>query len=84
MNTQNTPTRPVHQVKLGSVKAAIWANQTNRNTMRYTVTVQRIYKDRGLWKRSDTYRRDDLLTLAKVLDIAHSWIHEQQQFAPAA
>lgn len=72
-----TTQKPVHQIRIGTLKAAIWANPTRRNTIRYTVTLQRIYKDTGLWKRSETYRRDDLLTLGKVLDLAHSWIHAQ-------
>ncbi len=77
----STPTdkvRPVHQIRLGIVKAAIWANPTHRNTVMYTVTLQRIYKTGGLWKRSETFRRDDLLTVAKALDLAHSWIHREQ------
>lgn len=72
----DTP-KPVHQVRLGTIKAAIWANRTRRNTIRYTVTIQRIYKDMGLWKRTETFRRDDLLLLGKVLDLAHSWIVAQ-------
>ncbi len=78
-----TKQRPIHTVRLGTVKAAIWANPTPRDTIRYSVTLQRIYKDKGLWKRSDTYRRDDLLTLGKVLDLAHSWIHAQPLIRPS-
>ncbi|MFO0835816.1 MAG: hypothetical protein U0638_12655 [Phycisphaerales bacterium] len=69
--------KPVHQVRLGTIKAAVWANRTQRNTIRYSVTVQRLYKDKGLWKRTETFRRDDLLLLGKVLDLAHSWIIAQ-------
>lgn len=79
--TRPAPIRPVHQIRLGTLKAAIWAFPTERNTLRYSVTLQRIYKDKGLWRRSDVYRRDDLLTLAKVLDLAHSWIHAQDRSA---
>lgn len=69
--------KPVHLVRLGTIKAAVWANRTQRNTIRYTVTIQRLYKDKGLWKRTETFRRDDLLLLGKVLDLAHSWILAQ-------
>lgn len=71
--------RPVHEIRLGTIKAAIWANMTQRNTVMYTVTLQRSYRTGGLWKRSETFRRDDLLTVAKVLDLAHSWIFREQQ-----
>jgi hypothetical protein len=67
--------KPVHEVRLGSVKAAIWENQTDNGT-RFNVTVSRIYKDGEEWKSTDSFGRDDLLVLAKVLDQAHSWIFE--------
>ena len=67
--------KPVHEVRLGSVKAAIWENQTDTGT-RFNVTVARIYKDGEHWKSTDCFGRDDLLLLAKVVDLAHSWIFE--------
>lgn len=69
-----TPRRkPVHDVRLGLVKAAIWEN-TVGDLVRYNVTFSRIYKDEAEWKTSDAFGRDDLLVLAKVADQAHSWI----------
>ena len=67
--------QPIHEIRLGSVKAAIWENTTDNGT-RYSVTVSRLYKDGTEWKRSDSFGRDDLLLLAKVADLAHSWIFE--------
>ena len=70
-----TQTRtPVHEIRLGLVKAAIWANETEAGT-RHNVTMERLYKDaEGRWKGSDNLGREDLLLAAKVLDLAHSWI----------
>ena len=65
--------RPVQDVRLGSIKAAIWEN-TVGDIVRYNVTFCRIYKDQDEWKSSDTFGRDDLLVLAKVADQAHTWI----------
>lgn len=67
--------QPIHEIRLGSVKAAIWENITDNGT-RYSVTVSRLYKDGTEWKRSDSFGRDDLLLLAKVADLVHSWIFE--------
>ena len=66
-------TRPVHEVRLGVVKAAIWANDTD-NGVRHNVTVSRIYKDGDEWKDSTSFGRDDLPLVAKVCDKAHDWI----------
>lgn len=74
-------TRPVHTVRLRNVRAAIWANDTEVG-VRHNTTVSRIYrdaKDGDQWKTSDSFGRDDLLLLAKVLDIAHTWISEHTQ-----
>ncbi len=65
--------RPIHSVRLGLIKAAIWEN-TAGDSVRYNVTFCRIYKDETQWKMSDTFGRDDLLVLAKVADQAHTWI----------
>lgn len=75
MNT-NEKKKPVHEVRIAMVKAAIWGNMT-RQGLRYGVTVTRLYKDGEKWKNTNTFGRDDLLTLRKVLDDAHSWIHKQ-------
>ena len=61
------------------MKAAIWGNDTEHG-VRYSVSVTRVYKDgQGRWQTSESFGRDDLLTLAKVLDRAHSWICDQAQ-----
>ncbi len=65
--------RPVHEVRIGLVKAAIWAHQTD-DSVRHNVTFERSYKDGEEWKTTTSFGRDDLLTLAKVADLAHSWI----------
>jgi hypothetical protein len=70
--------RPVHEVRLGRVKAAIWENDSS-NGVRHNVTFQRIYRDGDQWKSSESFGRDDLPLLMKVADLAHSYIYEQAQ-----
>ncbi len=79
-NHANQPQRPVHEVRLGRVKAAIWLN-TGQYRLRYTVKVSKVYKaeENGeeKWQSTDVFVADDLLLLAKVVDLAHTWIHEK-------
>ena len=77
--------RPIHEVRLGFVKAAIWKNETDTGP-RYNATFYRIYKDKEdeQWKSTESFGRDDLLLLAKVADQAHSWIFAQVQEDSAA
>jgi hypothetical protein len=70
--------KPIQEVRLGRIKAAIWPNSTETG-VRYNVTFSRLYKVDDDWKDSDSFGRDDLLLLAKVADRAHTWIFEQGQ-----
>lgn len=71
-----TKARPVHEVRLGRIRAAIWENETQNGT-RHNVTVSRLYKDGDDWKDSASFGRDDLPLVGKVCDQAHSWIFQQ-------
>ena len=73
MPTKSKAAGPVHEVRLGAIKATIWENETSVGT-RHNVTVARLYKDGDEWKQTESFGRDDLLLLAKVLDQAHSWL----------
>lgn len=74
--------KPHHEIRLGSIKAAIWRNESDTGA-RFNVKLSRIYKDGDTWKSTDSFGRDDLLTVSKVADQAHSWIHQQEQWAAA-
>jgi hypothetical protein len=65
--------QPAHEVRLGSVKAAVWANQTEGG-VRYNVTFERLYREGEQWRSTTSFGRDDLLLLGKVADLAHTWI----------
>ena len=72
----NGKNKPVHEIRLGAIKAAIWANETQNGT-RHNVTLSRLYKDGEEWKTSDSFGRDDLPIVAKIADMAHTWIHQE-------
>ena len=75
---RTTMSKPIHEVRLGLIKAAIWQNQT-RVGERHNVTLTRLYRNGDVWKESTHFGRDDLLLAAKVLDLAHSWIYQQDR-----
>jgi hypothetical protein len=70
------PNRPVHKVRIGLIKAAVWANP-GRDGVQYNVTFERRFHDGEAWRSTSSFGRDDLLKLAKIADQAHSWITEQ-------
>jgi hypothetical protein len=68
--------KPVHEIRLGRIKAAIWENSTENGT-RHNVTLTRLYKEGDRWKDSTSFGRDDLPLVTKVADMAHTWIFQQ-------
>ena len=72
--------KPIHEIRLGAIKAAVWKNETS-NGVFYNTTFTRLYKDGEEWKTSDSFGRDDLVFLAIIVGRAHSWIYDQIQAA---
>ena len=70
--------KPVAEVRIGRVKAAVWPNETEGRT-RHNVTFSRLYRDGAEWKSTQSFGRNDLLVLAKAADQSHSRIFELQQ-----
>jgi hypothetical protein len=66
--------KPAHEVKLGRIRVAIWANKSNGKGVWFNTTIVRLYKDGEAWKETNTYGRDDLPIVAKALDMAYGWI----------
>lgn len=71
-------TKPAHEVRLGRIKATIWANE-NESGPWFNVRVGRLYKDWDAWKTAASFGREDLPLVAKVADMAHTWILQQGQ-----
>jgi len=72
--------RPAHEIRLGRIKAAIWANSTDLG-VRYSVSLTRLYKDQGSgeWRTSSSFGRDDLLLVAQVCQMALVWVYQEMQ-----
>jgi hypothetical protein len=69
---QSNKVRPVEQVRIGGIKAAIWKNEGENGTW-FNVTFQRLYKsEEGQWSSTANFGRDDLLLLAKVANAVHT------------
>ena len=74
-----TKQKPISEVRIGSIKAAIWQNNTDSGA-RFNVTFQRLYRDeQNKWRSTDSFGRDDLLVLARVAQRAFDSVHEVQQ-----
>ncbi len=70
--------KPAHKIRNGALEVTIWKNDSDKGPW-FSVTPSRSYKQAEEWKQSDSFGFDDLLTLGKLLDQAHTWILAQQQ-----
>jgi|KBSSwiStaDraftv2_1062776.scaffolds.fasta_scaffold02962_27 hypothetical protein len=78
MATENT--KPVHRISCGSLSAAIWLRDGTHGAF-YAVTVQRWFRKEGKDDYTSSFGRGDLLEVAKLLDLAHTWIVEKESGA---
>jgi hypothetical protein len=70
---------PAHKLRMGVLQVTIWRNHSEKGNW-YSVIPTRSYKKGDdMWKETDSLGSDDLLTMAKLLDLAHTWIMHQQQ-----
>ena len=69
--------QPVHSIRHGRIKAAIWENPSD-NGVFHNVTIHRSYKDGETWKDSSSFGYDDLTVAAKLLLDCHTWITQQR------
>lgn len=71
--------KPIHEIRLGKVKAAIWRNETD-NGPRFSVIIVRLYKvEGGDWESSSSFGRDELPLVSKVADLVHTWTYQQSE-----
>ena len=81
--TTNNHDKPVDEVRLGRITATIWRNRTTGRRDLLQHADHPPFSGAGTnWDRSPSFGRDDLLTVAKVADIANTRIHELQAEAP--
>jgi hypothetical protein len=68
--------QPARKLRIGTLQATIWRNSGDNGTW-YSVQLTRGYKTDEGWRESDSLGFDDLLSAAKLLDQAHTWIMHQ-------
>lgn len=76
-NSTQEKSKPIHEIRLGNIRAAIWENHSNFGSLFYKITFSMEYRRDSQQHSTASFDRDDLLLVAKVADRAHSWIFEQ-------
>jgi hypothetical protein len=64
---------PAARVRMSTIQASIWRNESPDGKAYFSTTFERRYLDKdGKWKNSTSFSADELLLLAKVADLAHT------------
>ena len=66
--------RPVHEIKLGRIRASVWTNESSQQHVWFSVSISRLYRDGGEWKTTTSFGRDDLPLVSKAAEMAYAWI----------
>jgi hypothetical protein len=71
--------KPAFKIRCGVLQVTIWRNTGEKGNW-YSVIPTRSYKQGDdMWKETDSLGEGDLLTMAKLLDQADTWIMHQKQ-----
>ena len=70
--------KPAHEIKLGKIRATIWANETEDHDVWFNATISRLYENGEEWRETNALRRDDLPVAMKAIDMAYSWMWRKQ------
>lgn len=72
-------TQPAHKIRNGVLQVTIWRNHGEKGNW-YSVIPSRSYKQGDdMWKETESLGSEDLLPMAKLLDLADTWIMHQKQ-----
>jgi len=72
----NNKNKPIREIRIGNIKASIWEIKSDK-VVRHHVSLSRICEAGDDWTHSDSFACDDLLVVARVVDLAHAWICKQ-------
>jgi hypothetical protein len=69
--------QPAQKIRISNLQVTVWRNSSDKGNW-YSVIPSRSYKQGDDWKETTSLGFDDLLTMAKLFDMAHTWIMHQQ------
>lgn len=72
--------KPIHTIRSGAVKAAIWANHHNGQTF-HSFTLSRLYRADESWKSTSSFSRFDFNNLLAITVAVDEWIRNEERAA---
>jgi hypothetical protein len=70
--------KPAKKIQLGSIRATIWENASDKGASWFNVELTRSYKDGDEFKDSTSFSHNDLPVVSKAIDFAYQWIWNQK------
>ena len=70
--------QPAHKIRRGVLQVTIWRNTGEKGTWYSVIPAGATKPGDETWKETDSLDLDDLLPMAKLFDLADTWIMHQQ------
>jgi hypothetical protein len=70
--------RPVKEIRLGTIRATIWQNESEQGGPWFRVSITRRYKNGNEWADTPSFSRDDLPVVGQAAAMAFGWMWEQE------
>jgi hypothetical protein len=72
-----TKQRPVFEARFGRLRVSVWRQESDKGPW-FNVVLSRSYKDEsGQWQTANSFGARDLLEVAKLCDVAHTWVYRE-------
>lgn len=77
MTTSKTKNKPITTLRDGTLKATLWANDTQQGGVLYSVEFSRSYKDSNdQWQESSSFSNGEILRVARLAEKTYDLISE--------
>ena len=70
--------KPHYRVRIGSVIASVWKNETESRRIFHTVNLQRTFKEGDETRYSDSFSLGDLANLQRVITKVQAYVEEEE------
>lgn len=74
--------KPAHEIKVGGIRATIWANNDKGGSQSFFVCASRTFMLKGEWCQTSIFYNSHLPKLIEVLTKAHQWIALREPTVP--
>ncbi len=72
--------KPTHEIRLGAIRATIWANESSSGDRWFNLIIGRSYKDdQGQWHETNSYPESHVSDLCNAANATKLWFEQHRK-----